>query len=104
MLGFHLGDPLPVSMVVRGSCSSSTFFRSSAPAQVLPLTSGSACFDLLPRCDCVLLLLRAPLPPVYAGVLISSVLMLSRVSLRPLLTELLSSQLSMSPGASLPSL
>lgn len=48
------------------------------------------------------MLLRDELTPAeYAGVFRSSVLMLSKVSLRPLLTELLSSQLSTSPCSSL---
>lgn len=42
---------------------------------------------------CAPLLLRDELTQEYAGVFRSSVLMLSSVSLRPLLTELLSSQL-----------
>lgn len=42
---------------------------------------------------CAPLLLRDELAAEYAGVFRSSVLMLSNVSLRPLLTELLSSQL-----------
>lgn len=42
---FQRAEPLLGSMLV--SSSSSTFFRSWAPAQLL-LTSGSACLDLLP--------------------------------------------------------
>lgn len=47
---------------------------------------------------CAPLLLRDELTQVYAGVFRSSVLMLSNVSLRPLLTELLSSQLKQERG------
>lgn len=47
---FQRGEPLAGSMLA--SSSSSTFFRSSAPAQLL-LTSCSACLDLLPFCDCM---------------------------------------------------
>lgn len=46
--GFQREEPLPGSMLA--SSSSSTFFRSSAPAQLL-LTSCSACLDLLPLWD-----------------------------------------------------
>lgn len=47
--GFQREGPLPGSMLA--SSSSSTFLRSSAPAQVL-LTSCLACLDLLPFWDC----------------------------------------------------
>lgn len=48
--GFQRAEPPVGSMLA--SSSSSTFFRSSAPAQLL-LTSCSACLDLLPFCDWV---------------------------------------------------